>query len=318
MSILRKQLEATEDKKALSIAGELMIAEVERVQTEHPLVRLIDDVDLLGSYWNMKHGLFKQASPIQGLLDENAIQSILDAGLLRWPYFTLLKEGIQPPISAFTKTRYVMGESIRRFADPGKVRELLASGATMKLNQLEDWHLPTRNLMRDIEARFPAELKAYVFYTPRDNTGMLPHRDGSHVLAVQMAGAKEWRIYDRPDQVDARGGLVDLDVESHTHSFVTEPGDVLYLPHGYPHVATARSGTSLHLTLTITEPAPADLVDSLMVTLADHLDGLERSQILLPQDKAEAVKKALLRQLESVDSATLVETALGLMRKRVE
>jgi ribosomal protein L16 Arg81 hydroxylase len=288
------------------------------VQTEHPLLRLIDDVDLLGSYWNVKHGLFKQACPTEGLLDENAIQSILDVGLLRWPYFTLVKDGIQPAISAFTKTRYVMGESVRRFADPDKVRELLASGATMKLNQLEDWHLPIRNLMRDIEARIPAELKSYVFYTPKDNTGMLPHRDGSHVLAMQIAGAKEWRIYDGPDQVDARGGLLDIDPESHAHSFVTEPGDVLYLPHGYPHVATARSGTSLHLTLTITEPAPLDLVESLMATLADGLDGLERDQILSPEDKAEAVTKELLSQLQSLDPAVLVETAVGLMRKRVE
>jgi hypothetical protein len=289
------------------------------VQTEHPLIRLIDDVDLLGSYWNVKHGLFKQASPIEDLLDENAIQSILDAGLLRWPYFTLVKEGMQPAIPAFTKTRYVMGKSLRGFADPGKVRELLASGATMKLNQLEDWHLPIRNLVRDIEARVSAELKAYVFYTPRDNTGMLPHRDGSHVLAVQIAGAKEWRIYDRPDQVDARAGLLDIDVESHAHSFVTEPGDVLYLPHGYPHVATARSGMSLHLTFTITEPAPLDLAESLVVTLADDLDGLlERDQIFSPEEKAEAVTKALLGQLNSVDPAILVETALGLMRKRAE
>jgi ribosomal protein L16 Arg81 hydroxylase len=138
-------------------------------------------------------------------------------------------------------------------------------------------------------------------------------------LAVQIAGAKEWSIYDRPDQVDARGGVLDIDVESHAHSFVMEPGDVLYLPHGYPHVATARSGTSLHLTLTITEPAPLDLAESLMVTLADHLDGpLERDQILSPEDKAEAVTKVLLSQLKSVDPATLVETAVGLMRKRVE
>lgn len=288
------------------------------VQTEHPLVRLIDDVDLLGSYWNIKHGLFKRAIPVAGLLDENAIQSILDAGLLRWPYFTLLKEGMQPAIPAFTKTRHVMGESIRRFADPGQVRELLASGATMKLNQLEDWHRPTRALIRDIEARVPAELRAYVFYTPRDNTGMLPHRDGSHVLAVQIAGAKEWRIYDSPDLVDARGGLLDVDVESHAHSFVMEPGDVLYLPHGYPHVATARSGTSLHLTLTIAEPAPLDLIESLMVAVGDDLDGLERDQILSPEEKAEAVTKELLSQLNSVDPAILVETALGLMRKRVE
>ncbi|MFC4883807.1 JmjC domain-containing protein [Streptomyces beijiangensis] len=246
------------------------------METLHPLTRLIDEFDLLGTFWNKKHGLFKNASPVAGMLDESAIQEVLDVGLLRWPYFMLLKEGIQPALTDFTRTRNVGGRSVSGFADAGKVRAQLAGGATMKLSQLEDWHLPTRRLMDEIESRLPAELKAYVFYTPCDNTGMLPHRDPSHVLALQIAGAKEWRIYDAPDKVDSRGGLLPgLDADSHSHSFVMEPGDVLYLPHGIPHVATARTGTSLHLTLTLTEPAPLELAESLMEGFGEEADRLD-------------------------------------------
>jgi ribosomal protein L16 Arg81 hydroxylase len=284
------------------------------VGTEHPLARLIDEVDLPGTYWNKKHGLFRQACPIENLIYEHTIQDMLDTGLLRWPYFTVLKEGVQPGVDAFTRTRIVTGQRIKGFADPRKVREHLAAGATMKMSQLEDWHLPIRNLMREIEARLPAELKAFVFYTPCDNTGMLPHRDGSHVLAVQIAGAKEWRIYDSPDQIDARSGL-NVDVDSHSHSFVMEPGDVLYLPHGMPHVATARGGTSLHLTFTITEPTPLALIESLMTTFADeHLP--ERNHQMTLEDKAAAVTKALLNHLASADARVLVDTAVSQMRKR--
>jgi ribosomal protein L16 Arg81 hydroxylase len=286
------------------------------VRTEHPLSRLIGEVDLPGVYWNKKHGLFKQATPVDDLIDESAIQSILDTGLLRWPYFTLFKDGRQPELAAFTTTRVVAGRKIKGFADAQKVRKLLADGATMKLSQLEDWHLPIRNLLRQIEARLHAELKAYIFYTPRDNTGMLPHRDGSHVLAVQIAGAKEWRIYDSPDQNDARPGL-DVDVDSHTHSFVMEPGDVLYLPHGYPHVATARGGTSLHLTYTITEPTPLALVESLMTTFADGAHQLPEHEYQMKlADKAEVVAKALAGHLGSVDTQVLIDTAVSQMRKR--
>jgi ribosomal protein L16 Arg81 hydroxylase len=286
------------------------------MRTEHPLSRLIGEVDLPGVYWNKKHGLFKQASPVDDLIDESAIQGILDTGLLRWPYFTLLKDGCQPELAAFTTTRIVDGQKVKGFADAQKVRKHLEAGATMKLSQLEDWHLPIRNLMREIEARLPAELKSYVFYTPRDGTGMLPHRDGSHVLAVQIAGAKEWRIYDSPDQIDARPGL-DVDVDSHTHSFVMEPGDVLYLPHGLPHVATARGGTSLHLTYTITEPTPLALVESLMATLMDDAGQFPvREHQLKLEDKAEVVAKALAGHLGSVDTQVLVDAAVGQMRKR--
>ncbi|MGX4734284.1 JmjC domain-containing protein [Kitasatospora griseola] len=269
-------------------------------------------------FWNKKHGLFKDASPVTGMLDEKAIQEILDVGLLRWPYFMLLKEGVQPAISDFTRTRNVRGQGVSGFADAGKVRRLLDSGATMKLSQLEDWHLPTRSLMDEIESRLPAELKAYVFYTPCDNTGMLPHRDPSHVLALQIAGAKEWRIYDTPDKVDSRGGLLpDLDADSHSHSFVMEPGDVLYLPHGIPHVATARTGTSLHLTLTLTEPAPLDLVESVMEGFGAEADRLEAvTSGASTEDKAEAMTRALLDHLDRMDPDALVDSAVARMRNR--
>lgn len=277
----------------------------------HPLARLIDEADLLGTYWNKKHGLFKKASPVDGLIDESAIQRMLDTGLLRWPYFTLFKEGRQPGIPEFTTERQVAGRPVSGFADPDRIREFLADGATLKMSQMEDWHAPLRGVLRQIEARLPAELKTYVFYTPRDSTGMLPHRDGSHVLALQLAGAKEWRIYDEEGQIDARSGL-DVDVDSHSHSFVMEPGDVLYLPHGMPHVATARGGTSLHVTFTITEPTPQDLVESLMSLFAADA-GDARAAL---EDEAGAVTKALLDHLGSVDGGLLAETAVARMRNR--
>ncbi|MFD3700369.1 JmjC domain-containing protein [Streptomyces sp. NPDC058646] len=278
---------------------------------EHPLVRLIDDVDLLGTYWNKKFGLFPKAAPPDGLIDEHAIQAQLDAGLLRWPYFTLMREGNQPAIGDFTRSRNVLGQRVGSFADPEKVRSHLAAGATMKFSQLEDWHLPIRTLMRALETRIAAELKAYVFYTPCDNTGMLPHRDGSHVLALQLAGAKEWTIYDAPDQIDARPGL-NVDADSRSHTFVMEPGDVLYLPHGFPHVATARGGTSLHLTFTITEPTPRDLAGALMATFEQP-----RVDPALPlEDRAAAVAKALRNHLDSADPDALVGTAVEQMRNR--
>lgn len=273
------------------------------MHTVPPLARLVDEMNLLDDYWNARHGLFKAAVPVADLITEADIQDMLDAGLLRWPYFMLLKEGNQPELSAFTTARKVAGQYVKGFADAAKVRELLADGATMKMSQLEDWHAPIRAVMDAIEARLPAELKAYVFYTPCDSTGMLPHRDGSHVLALQLAGAKEWTIYDAPDQIDSRPGL-DVDPDSRSHTFVMEPGDVLYLPHGFPHVATARGGTSLHLTLTITEPTPADLAEALLTTFP-AADGTPEDTIA-----------ALLSHLESVDTRLLVDTAVTARRRR--
>jgi hypothetical protein len=75
-------------------------------------------------------------------------------------------------------------------------------------------------------------------------------------------------------------------------------------------VATARGGTSLHLTLTITEPAPTDLVEALLTTFAPgDLPGSGT-------EFAGGAVAALLDHLGSVEERVLVDTAVGTMRKR--
>lgn len=48
---------------------------------------------------------------------------------------------------------------------------------------------------------------------------------------------------------------LDVDAQEATESFTLGPGDVLYLPHGWPHAARAFGGPSMHLTFTLAEPA---------------------------------------------------------------
>jgi ribosomal protein L16 Arg81 hydroxylase len=280
----------------------------------HPLIDLFEAVDLIEKYWNRRPGHFEGAVPVRGLIDEAEIDSIVDLGLLRWPYFTVVHNGVQPSPAAITTSRDVIGQVTTGYADPEAVRRYLAGGATLKLNQLEDWHLPTRRLLRTLEAHLPAELMAFVFYTPSDSDGMAPHRDASHVIALQLAGTKEWRLY--ADQVDSRAGL-DVDASRPTDTIVTRPGDVLYVPHGCPHAATARDGRSLHLTFTITEPTPLDLVEAVMGTWEQTgPELLLHHHRMVLTDKARAVRRLLGEHLDRVDDETLTADALQRMRRR--
>jgi len=285
----------------------------------HPLTALIDDADILGSdNWNRRHVLLKQAVPVSAFLTEDDVHRIIAMPLLRRPYFSVLKEGVWANPDLVTRVGKHDGRTVDGLVNTAGIRVALEQGATLKLNQLEDWHEPTRTLVREIEARVPAELKAYMFYTPQDNTGMRPHRDGSHVLAVQLAGRKEWRLYADPGRVDARPDLLDVDPQDSSHEFVMEPGDVLYLPHGYPHAATARGAASLHLTLTITEPGPLDLVEALLTTFSDdHQDLMREHARLRVEDKAAATADALISRLDDVATDRLLHTALSQMRRRI-
>lgn len=288
------------------------------VSNLHPLTRLVDKENILGEKnWNRRHVLLRNAVSVAKFVGEDEVQRIISMPLLRSPYFTVLKEGVWANPERVTRTEKFGDREVSGLADAVGIRQALEQGATLKLNQMEDWHQPTRALVREIEQRVPAELKAYMFYTPEDNTGMLPHRDGSHVLAVQIAGRKEWHLYENAGKAEGRPELVP-DAGEATHKFVMDPGDVLYLPHGYPHAATARDGNSLHLTLTITEPGPLDLVEAFLETFTEdhsYLMGKQREMVL--EDKADATVNALTVHAGQVDVERLVHTALGRMRRRI-
>ncbi len=134
--------------------------------------------------------------------------------------------------------------------------------------------------------------------------------------ALQLAGAKQWTLY--PSQTNACAGLdVDRDAESITVR--TIPGDLLYIPHGWPHAATANDGASLHLTFTIAEPAPLDFAEGIAQEFQRTEQHLCEHHHLIGDlsDKAEVVRAALLRTLDGLDTDRVVESTLALMRRRV-
>lgn len=286
----------------------------------HPLIQLIDEMDLLGpENWNRRHVLLTDAVSPQSFVSERDVLRILDQPLLRSPYFSVVKEGVWASPDLITQERSIGGVTTSGFANAEGIRDAMALGATVKLNQMEDWHRPTRDLVQQLESRTPSEVKAYVFRTPSENTGMRPHRDGSHVLAIQLSGSKDWRLYGEPGEADARAGLVDVDVDKPSYKFTMHPGDVLYLPHGYVHAPSATDENSLHITLTMTEPSPLDLLQGLASSLHSHRPRLWKEwPRLRNEDRVAAVIEVLESKLMTEDDHELVGAALATMRNRTQ
>lgn len=245
------------------------------------------------------------------------LERALDASLLRWPYFSLVRHGATPELKHYTMSRNVIGHQRDGFIDPVQVRRLMDSGATLKLNRMSDWHRPTRDMRRALEAALPVAVSAYAFWTPPESRGMLPHRDGSHVLALQIEGRKKWNLY-AGDDVDVRSDAgLDVDVSKPSHEFVLEPGDLLYLPHGWAHDAVAIGDTrSFHLTFTLAEPSPENLVDGLREAYADHAAALrERYHTLDLPERSDRIQNTLLHLAKELSDEEWIEHALRLMRK---
>ncbi|GAA3613958.1 hypothetical protein GCM10022223_32720 [Kineosporia mesophila] len=271
---------------------------------------------LNSAYYGSKAVLLEDAVDVGGLPSVDDVFEWIDGSLLRRPYFSVLHDGVRPPDSEVLASRTIDGTTIKGFVDPAGVRRQLDSGATIKLNQIEDWHPLIRAMNDEMNAIFPAESKAYLFYTPAGKRGMRPHRDGSRVVAIQLAGVKEWHLYAEPEQAGARAGL---DVDTSQEQVVLRgPGDVLYLPHGYAHAATAVDGPSLHITFTLAEPAPDMLVRAYVAQWVDS-GGPERALAGQDPHSSLASVKALLGDLGDsgrTDAETLLQHALQAARTR--
>ena len=101
-----------------------------------------------------------------------------------------------------------------------------------------------------------------MYLTPPLSSAVNAHTDDRDVLILQIHGRKKWTVWNIPpipfpfkEEEMGKTNRVPDDVlmnDSDRREFVMEPGDVLYLPRGYLHVAkTLSDASSLHMTLAI-------------------------------------------------------------------
>lgn len=286
-----------------------------------PLNTLLSEHGALATaYTATQPVLLRRAVPVGSLPSSADIEELVNASLLRWPYFTILRDGVPAPAAEVRASRQVGDERVDDFFRPEGVRRHLAGGATLKLSQVEDWHPVTRAQADELRSVFPAQVRAFLFLTPAGRRGMLPHRDGSRVLVIQIEGAKEWHLYHTEGEENPDPGL-DVDPASEVATHVLRPGDVLYLPHGYGHAATAVDDTSLHLTFTLIEPDPKALLEEFIRewTGTAGMARLGREhRTLSPAEKVKAVLADLDRYAHGVDAEDLLRRTLARAAQRDE
>lgn len=150
--------------------------------------------------------------------------------------------------------------SREQLADPGRVAECLAAGGTAVLSSVHRY-LPTLGRLCD-QMSAACGLRAYAvgFTTPPHQQGQPVHWDRDHALLLQVKGSKRWRVH-RP----VIGGAHDLTQEWTARGFTAAereqmaaaahltvtltPGDVLWIPRGWPHEGVAGGEGSEHVTI---------------------------------------------------------------------
>ncbi|GAA2745058.1 hypothetical protein GCM10009868_25150 [Terrabacter aerolatus] len=174
------------------------------------------------------------------------------------------------------------------------------------------------------ELGHPVQANAYV--TPSQSTGFTDHYDVHDVFVLQMAGEKQWRV--RPpvhrsplrDQpwTEHRTEVEEAGRRDPEREFTLRPGDVLYLPRGWIHSATALGGVSTHLTLGVhvwTRRHVADELVSMALARASLDERVRDSLAVSPSGfdhetiapDIDLVRAALVRALDEIEPSAVVD-----------
>lgn len=233
-------------------------------------------------YWGRKPLLSRSGELGAGfgdLFGLAAVDELVASRGIRTPFVRMADEGTLLDPSRYTSPGG-LGAEIGDQLDSAKVLLEFAGGATLVLQGLHRTWQPLAAFARELVAELahPVQVNAYV--TPASSRGFDPHYDVHDVFVIQVHGEKHWMIHppvhesplrsqpwtDHRDAVARRAdGAPAIDEILH-------PGDVLYLPRGWIHSATALGGTSIHVTIGVSALGRWDIVQELVAESAESAE----------------------------------------------
>ena len=262
-------------------------------------------------------------TPFDDLLTTRDVDDLLSRRGLRTPFLRVARDGHTLADADFTRGGGV-GAGVTDQLDDTALLRLFAEGHTLVLQGLHRTHPPVLELAQDLAADLghPVQVNAYV--TPPSSRGFAAHYDVHDVFVLQTAGEKRWRLHapvqphplrDQPWQ--DRRPAVEQAATGEPHLEVTlRPGDVLYVPRGWLHSATALGGVSTHLTVGIHVWHRGHLVEAVLDAARRGLAAQESQRTSLrpgvdvtdPEaiaDDLAAVREALLQAVADVDASAV-------------
>jgi ribosomal protein L16 Arg81 hydroxylase len=248
------------------------------------------------------------------VMNWDVLNRLLDMSTI-WAAPSLLlvldKEQIQPPAYCQPAPGRDGGTVLR--PDPTRVKQYLAKGATLVLNDIDQLTPELSAVARAMEAALSGKVQGNLYLSSKRKQAFKAHFDYHDVFAMHVMGEKTWMVFegceDGPikhpwfealtqDYKDKAKGELWREVR-------LEPGHLLYLPRGQYHYALADDGACAHIAWGVTYPIGMDAVSYAFERMVHETVGRAN----LPRDPAAlkerlgAIGKAIARHLASDEAA---------------
>lgn len=196
------------------------------------------------------------------------------------------------------------------------VLAILDRGGTASISGIEEVSESLAILNRYFEGVFYQPFQINSYYAPPGTTGVPLHFDNHDVFVLQIAGTKNWKVYANEEVFPQEKPLIprgrlDPTVERELLLDVTlEPGDLLYMPSGFPHAVATGDYVSLHLAVGPRSLSFKDLFASVLEQAAEEHAALRASVPLGPYLGKHRESEAMLEAAIQAFSQKLRESAL--------
>jgi ribosomal protein L16 Arg81 hydroxylase len=247
-----------------------------------------------------------EAGRFDRLLSTADVERLVCSTAIRHPAFRLVKEGAQLPLASYTED---VSWRPAPFTETARVDRVLAefeAGATIVLQALHLSWEPLALFCRGLERELGEAVQANAYYTPRSAQGFAVHHDTHDVVVLQVAGEKQWLLYEPALELPTRdqrysaepGGPGPGDP---SHELTLAAGDTLYLPRGWLHEAVTSASDSLHITVGINVYTWLDAFRTVVESCRDDVEF--RRSVPAAGEGADTLVEALAARLRPADVA---------------
>ena len=274
----------------------------------------------------------RDAAALKELFSIPMVDELLADNGLTYPLFAMVRDAARLPARTYTNAGRPSRRDITRdLPDLGSIRDQLAAGATLVVEQVHRNSRPVASFCRRLSYELGRPVMASAFLTPANAQGFGLHYDIEGVFVLQIEGCKTWRLYPpvlpfplrsqhwRSDTLSAEARR-DLEQRGPYASYELLPGDVLWIPSGWLHDVFTTGRASLHLSLGFTGVSKHEVITHLLDALAQN----EEFRRGLPLDafatidrarqESAAILKSFAAWVSGADPADLADRSLAWLR----
>jgi quercetin dioxygenase-like cupin family protein len=211
--------------------------------------RLVGDAGQFAAAWAQRPVVRRTGEDFTSLFGIDDAERLLASGLRR-PAFRLVRDGVTLPDAACTRPVRLGGRDLDDVADVERITAEFADGATVVLQGLHRTHARVGAFAHALERTSGHPIQVNAYLTPPSERGLAAHSDAHDVLVLHVSGEKRWWV----------AGLGELTLC---------PGDVLSIPAGVEHEASAGGSATFHLTVGVLRVTLRQIVARRLAGIAD-------------------------------------------------